>query len=208
MTFQKSSSVGLSIYIIFGLFSVFNAYSILPRLPRSPVRRLFSPDMGVVGVGDGEDDVQPASQKGTWPTQHIGQSTKEIDNPVSTSRRLVVSLAPAIIMAATLAVVDAPQASALDIDSFIQNELKSDACDDKTSKKCKPKLSEDEAMCRFGQPSPKTGEACLRAGLPTKRPSGVDAFGKVDRGDFVRCKANYVEDPKNPGFLVNVWKCD
>lgn len=200
MMLRNSSRVGFSICIM-GLFSVFNASSILPR---SPVRRLFSPDMGVVG----DDDVRSASRKGTWPTQRIGQSTKEIDNPISTSRRLVVSLAPAIMLANTFAVVHPPQASALDIDSFIQNELKTDACNDKTSKKCKPKLSEDEALCRFGQPSPKTGEACLRAGLPTKKPSGVDAFGKVDRGDFVRCKPNYVEDPKNPGFLVNVWKCD
>lgn len=102
-------------------------------------------------------------------------------------------------------------AHALDIDSFVQNELQADSvrCNDKTSKKCMPKLSEDEALCRFGQPSPRTGEACLRAGMSTKRPSGgVDAFGQVDRGNYARCKPNYVQDPKNPGFLVNVWKCE
>jgi hypothetical protein len=91
----------------------------------------------------------------------------------------------------------------------VQKELDdtSTSCNETYDKKCKPKLTEDEALCRFGQPSKKTGEACVRAGLSTKRPSGVDAFGSVDRGTFVKCKPNYVEDPKNPGFLINQWQC-
>jgi len=63
---------------------------------------------------------------------------------------------------------------ALDIDSFMARELEMD-------KKVEPKLTEDEALCRFGSPSKGTGNACLRAGLSTKRPTGVDAFGEVDR---------------------------
>ena len=90
----------------------------------------------------------------------------------------------------------------------MQKELDNETCDDRTSKKCKPKLSEDEALCRFGQPSKRTGEACLRAKMSTKRPNGVDAFGSVDRGDFVKCKPNYVDDPERKGMLKNVWKCE
>jgi len=101
-----------------------------------------------------------------------------------------------------------PAVSGLDIDRFVEKELDTNTCNETTDKKCRPKMSEDEALCRFGQPSRRTGEACLRASLPTKRPSGVDAFGSIDRGNFVKCKPNYVEDPKNPGFLVNQWKCE
>jgi hypothetical protein len=79
---------------------------------------------------------------------------------------------------------------ALDMDAFMNQELNKDSV--------KPTLSQDEALCRFGQPSQATGEACLRAGLSTKRRSGgtLNAFGTVDRGDFVRCKYEYQLDGK------------
>ena len=118
------------------------------------------------------------------------------------SRRSFLAVVPTVMAAS------AAPALALDIDSFMQKELDNETCDDRTSKKCKPKLTEDEALCRFGQPSKRTGEACLRAKMSTKRPNGVDAFGSVDRGDFVKCKPNYVDDPERPGMLVNVWKCE
>lgn len=99
----------------------------------------------------------------------------------------------------------APTASmALDIDAFMQKELDTGTCSESTDKKCQPKLTEDQALCRFGQPSKKTGEACLRAGMSTARPSGVDAFGKVDRGEFLRCKVKYIDDGKN---YVKEWQC-
>ena len=95
---------------------------------------------------------------------------------------------------------------ALDMDAFARKELAEEPCNDRVSKKCKPQLSEDEALCRFGQPSPKTGEACLRAGMSTKRPTGVDAFGNLDRGEYIRCKPKYVDDPKT-NKLVKTWDC-
>ena len=103
--------------------------------------------------------------------------------------------------------IGAPTAAiALDIDSFMQRELDNGTCNEKIDKKCKPKLSDDEALCRFGQPSPETGEACIRAGMSTSRPTGsVDAFGKIDRGDYMRCKAYWV-DGKN-GKLEKEWRC-
>ena len=73
-------------------------------------------------------------------------------------------------------------------------------------------MTDDEALCRFGQPSKGRGDACVRAGLSTKlssKPGAVDAYGNVDRGDFVRCSFQYVEDPTspNPGFLKKVTIC-
>lgn len=94
--------------------------------------------------------------------------------------------ASAAALATTLPTISA--ANALDMEAFASKELADSSCDDRVSKKCMPKLSDDEALCRFGSPSTKTGEACLRAGMSTSRPTGVDAFGTVDRGDYQRCK--------------------
>ena len=55
----------------------------------------------------------------------------------------------------------------------------------------KKDLSADEGLCRYGAPGKDTGEACVRAGISTKRTGTLDAFGNVDRGDFVRCKTFY-----------------
>jgi hypothetical protein len=110
--------------------------------------------------------------------------------PVSRRSLLVVPL------------IAAPTAAmALDMDAFINKELESTttSCDEKINKKCRPKLSDDEALCRFGSPSKATGEACVRAGMPTTKAGGVDAFGKLDRGDFIRCKTLY-EDDGGPKF--------
>lgn len=69
-----------------------------------------------------------------------------------------------------------------------------------------PQLSEDAALCKYGFPSRATGEACVRAGLPTTRVAGgVDAFGQADRGDFVRCKQFYALDEK--GQYVKKTEC-
>ena len=90
------------------------------------------------------------------------------------TRRSTLLAFPAFAMIAGQALFPSPS-RALDFDSFMANELAND------NKKVETKMSEDEALCRFGSPSKKTGEACLRAGLTTKRPTGVDAFGNVDR---------------------------
>jgi hypothetical protein len=64
------------------------------------------------------------------------------------------------------------------MDAFANSELKSD-----TPKKG---LSEDEALCRFGGASSLRAEACSRVKLKPK--SGLDPSGKIDRGEFERCK--------------------
>lgn len=98
--------------------------------------------------------------------------------------------APLVVVATAQSQQHAAAAWALDMEAFINQELTKDSV--------KAMLSDDEALCRFGQPSQATGEACLRAGLSTKRRSGgtLDAFGTVDRGDFVRCKFEYELDGK------------
>mmetsp|Transcript_21528 Transcript_21528/g.31846 ORF Transcript_21528/g.31846 Transcript_21528/m.31846 type:complete len:161 (-) Transcript_21528:2718-3200(-) len=60
-----------------------------------------------------------------------------------------------------LATVAIP-ANALDMDSFVNSELESDQknCDPKRDPKCIPKLTPDQALCKYGQSGDKRAEAC------------------------------------------------
>lgn len=55
-------------------------------------------------------------------------------------------------------------ANALDMDAFVNSQLESDTknCDPKKDPKCKPELSKDEALCKYGQSGTARGEACQR----------------------------------------------
>lgn len=74
-------------------------------------------------------------------------------------------------------------AFALDMDAFMNNAIQQDA----------PKqMSDDERSCKYSAPGRERGEACERAGMSTAgKGKGVDAYGNIDRGDFVRCKTTY-----------------
>ena len=103
--------------------------------------------------------------------------TRTPSSPDDSTRRSTILAFPAFAMMAGVSA--SPSASvALDVDSFIAKEL--------DNKKVTAKMSDDEALCKFGSPARATGEACLRAGLSTKRPTGVDAFGTVDRECNIR----------------------
>ena len=85
--------------------------------------------------------------------------------------------------ASQLRVIASP-ALALDMDAFMNKQLQQDT----------PKeLTDDEKACKFAAPGQEKGEACVRAGMPTtsKGGKGVDAYGNLDRGDFVKCKISY-----------------
>mmetsp|Transcript_3977 Transcript_3977/g.8017 ORF Transcript_3977/g.8017 Transcript_3977/m.8017 type:complete len:142 (+) Transcript_3977:172-597(+) len=113
------------------------------------------------------------------------------------SRRAFAAFTPVLVggvVATTLPKVS----SALDMDAFANSELASD-----TPKKG-GKLSEDEALCRFGGASSLRAEACSRAGMQPK--SGLRPDGKVDRGDFKTCKKDYIKDLK--GNWEATWACN
>mmetsp|Transcript_14415 Transcript_14415/g.23823 ORF Transcript_14415/g.23823 Transcript_14415/m.23823 type:complete len:144 (-) Transcript_14415:56-487(-) len=102
------------------------------------------------------------------------------------SRRAFFAAVPVAAVAVAAPLV----AGALDMDAFMNKELtKSDTpAQDKYKQ-----MSNDEGLCRYGAPSRNTGEACERAGISPKRANGLDAFGNIDRGDFVRCKTYYLD---------------
>jgi hypothetical protein len=96
--------------------------------------------------------------------------------------------AAAAFAVATTTTTTATPSLALDMDAFVKNELAKD-----NEKIQKTDTNDDATMCRYGAPGPETGDACVRAGLPTiRKAGGVDAYGKIDRGDFVRCTTKYV----------------
>jgi hypothetical protein len=54
--------------------------------------------------------------------------------------------------------------NALDMDAFANSQLESDQknCNPKTDPKCAPKLTNDEALCKYGQSGDARVEACKR----------------------------------------------
>jgi hypothetical protein len=86
---------------------------------------------------------------------------------------------------AAAALIKAQSASALDFQAFESAEISKD------STPFDNKLNDDEALCKYGAPGKSMGEACARAKIDRKLPGGVDATGKVDRGDYEVCKYEY-----------------
>ena len=58
----------------------------------------------------------------------------------------------------------ADHALALDMDAFASSELANDTknCDAKRDPKCIPKLTEDQALCKYGQSGDARAAACKR----------------------------------------------
>ncbi len=83
----------------------------------------------------------------------------------------------------------------LDADAFAAAELRKDAP--------RKGYSGDEALCLFGQASGLRAEACTRSNLTPK--SGLDPSGKVDRGEFSKCKKEYVMNGQ--GTWEPSWTC-
>lgn len=102
-------------------------------------------------------------------------------------RELLDNLARRAALAAAAAAValPGPPARALDFAAFESGEISKDA------DRAAPKLSDDEALCKYGAPGKAMGAACERAKMKPNLPSVVDASGQVDRGEYLRCKTEY-----------------
>lgn len=82
---------------------------------------------------------------------------KTIDEPLFGRRKALLTL---LAGAASFPSVS----SALDIEAFANSELDKDQknCNPKFDPKCAPKLTQDEALCKYGQSGNARGEACKR----------------------------------------------
>lgn len=69
-----------------------------------------------------------------------------------------------ILLGGTGAFIASGAANALDMDAFVNAQIENDTknCDPKRDPKCIPKLTADEALCKYGQAGNARGEACKR----------------------------------------------
>lgn len=124
----------------------------------------------------------------------LASSTSALQQQPLSRRAWLATGGPVAAAAAAIVATTTPDASlALDMDAFASSQISStESCNEAVDKRCAPKLTEDQALCKYGYPSKTTGEACVRAGMSTTdRPGELDAFGNIPRGDFVRCKTFY-----------------
>ena len=122
----------------------------------------------------------------------------------STPRREVFNVAlQRTFIASTIIIsslVSPKTARALDYDAFESSIITKD------SSKFQPKLNDDEALCKYGAPGKAMGEACSRANIQRTLPGGVDVTGKVDRGEYLKCRYEYPID-KDTGEYVKTRVC-
>lgn len=91
------------------------------------------------------------------------------NHPPSTRRVFATSCASTLLLPVAVA-------NGLDVDAFASQQLSTMST-----------MTSDEALCKFGQPGPARGDACVRAGLSTtatkknKKGGGVDAYGTVGK---------------------------
>eukprot|EP00531_Pseudo-nitzschia_arenysensis_P019732 CAMPEP_0116144150 /NCGR_PEP_ID=MMETSP0329-20121206/15838_1 /TAXON_ID=697910 /ORGANISM="Pseudo-nitzschia arenysensis, Strain B593" /LENGTH=146 /DNA_ID=CAMNT_0003639533 /DNA_START=26 /DNA_END=466 /DNA_ORIENTATION=+ len=112
------------------------------------------------------------------PASALAASNNAIDD---SSRRNVFKNAGAF--AAALAFTPVVAANALDMDAFANAQIEADIknCDPKRDPKCIPKLTADEALCKYGQSGTKKSEACRRVkaagGDTSQAPQGQSLGG-------------------------------
>jgi hypothetical protein len=120
----------------------------------------------------------------------LNTSSSTVTLPLFMQRRDIVDMfTKAAVGAGVGAIIGSTQkANALDMDSFERSLIDKDTsdCDPNLDRKCTPKLTADEALCKYGVPgSDSRGAACRRvrdAGgqLPGPKKGERDVKGWVD----------------------------
>mmetsp|Transcript_12705 Transcript_12705/g.19040 ORF Transcript_12705/g.19040 Transcript_12705/m.19040 type:complete len:140 (-) Transcript_12705:306-725(-) len=125
----------------------------------------------------------PTAVNAFAPNAQAGRATTTILRGAASSDSDIVSRRSvmATIFLSTLA---ASNANALDMDAFMNNELSNDLknCDPKRDPKCIPKLTEEEALCKYGQGGKARAAACTKLksegkALPNAAPQGKSMGG-------------------------------
>ena len=98
----------------------------------------------------------------------------------------IITMTSTLSLTSSTSIISSTAALALDMDAFETNILSNDTTNDLS-----PTLNDDEALCKYGAPGKAMGEACSRAKMQRKLPGNVDVTGKVDRGDYLKCRYEY-----------------
>jgi hypothetical protein len=91
----------------------------------------------------------------------VQESLKPLDQEPLCGRRKALQ---SILAGASVAAAFPSVSGALDIDAFTNAELEKDQknCNPKLDPKCAPEMTQDEALCKYGQSGNARGEACKR----------------------------------------------
>jgi hypothetical protein len=122
---------------------------------------------------------------------------REVFN-IALHRTSLVATTSLSIIIITSSLVPLPKAAnaALDYDAFESSIINQD-----TTNYRQPKLNDDEALCKYGAPGKAMGEACARANIHRTLPGGVDVTGKVDRGEYLKCRYEYPIDASTGEYV-------
>jgi hypothetical protein len=120
---------------------------------------------------------------------------REVIN-IALQRTFVMATTPATIITSNLFFL-LPKAAnaALDYDAFESSIINQDTT------KYQPQLNDDEALCKYGAPGKAMGEACARANIQRTLPGGVDVTGKVNRGEYLKCRYEYPIDASTGEYV-------
>lgn len=114
----------------------------------------------------GSGNVKAFAPSHTSPRCPLQMSASENDIGVSSGRRDVLNHFGKFVATAALTSIvgSGGEANALDFDSFEKGQIEKDTlqCDPKRDPKCIPKLTEDEALCKYGAGGNSRGMACRR----------------------------------------------
>lgn len=121
----------------------------------------------------------PATSQSRIETSLGAKTSSDVD--ILSRRTAIGGIASAFLSTMTVS-----NANALDMDAFMNAELASDQknCDPKRDPKCIPKLSEDEALCKYGQGGKARGEACARLKSQGKEVPKASPGGKSLGGAY------------------------
>ena len=118
------------------------------------------------------------------------RGTPQVTHPLFMQRREIVDMFTKATIGAGVGTLfgSSQEANALDMDSFEKSLIDKDTsdCDPNLDRKCTPKLSADEALCKYGVPgSDSRGAACRRVRdvggrLPGAKKGERDIKGWVD----------------------------
>mmetsp|Transcript_10521 Transcript_10521/g.18571 ORF Transcript_10521/g.18571 Transcript_10521/m.18571 type:complete len:142 (-) Transcript_10521:177-602(-) len=92
---------------------------------------------------------------------NVQEPLKTLDEPQFGRRKALQAILAGASVAATFPSV---ATNALDMDAFMSSELEKDQkqCNPKLDPKCAPKMTQDEALCKYGQSGNARAEACKK----------------------------------------------
>ena len=112
--------------------------------------------------------------------------TPQMTQPLCMQRREIVDMFTKAVGAGLATLVGSThEANALDMDSFEKSLIDKDTsdCDPNLDRKCTPKLTADEALCKYGVPgSDSRGAACRRVRDVGGRLPGAKKFERDVKG--------------------------